>query len=1438
MAGTSVKVDLGISHYKKSYEFKTDWYHQRPGSGFFKDLLADETAMDDKMRGEIDSVLGLLDRLKDEREKEFDSSQEARLNRLELLKEARKRAGEELRGDEDRAVFYPKKKGEEARVMDFSVKNQSGSSSEPLPRRPPVPVSYELPASYQRSVPVSTSSSTPVSSPSNSTPSTPIRKSSSVTVTLNRRISRESCGSGRESRDSIDASMNEEGVGQRDGRRRPSRESRGSGQESRDSIDSTMYPGGEVETSGAQEGGVGRVVVKRKQQDMVAEIHEKAEVISKSARKGPEAVSSSVSHARDIEDDPEVAEYLRRIRGVAVPSSGKAEPDKQKEDSRDKAIESVPTPKTVSVQLNLDLQKSRISAAKAAPTRRKPTADHRRSWRLSNDDTLDEKFAEWEKENIEDVEGRQDSQIEPEVSPMACSAVASHVMEASTREYPKPMLARRGSSDDVLPRTHPKAKKPAWKSKTYGGIALPAFDEAVKSGGTKKLRKTSTEAMLTADVVKQAALDKLNRAAKEDRPEREPEKPAWLVEAETRRKLHDRRRHAGPKVKPAEEPEPQGIPVQLRRTGAKLTEGQDVRKEEEDEEEPEEMEIAVKLRPTGRMMAKEVQREPEKVEFSFKLRPTGIQLVDKEDQDEDRGEESANAVIPVRLRPVGQRGTAKPRRDEPQEEPEIAVKLRLARERLDALDAKEEEKRRQEEHVHVPIRMERRYSTEKPKTEAASNLPVKRPSRGEIHAVTLSQKSMESAHVVSPMPTRTTAESTPPLTPTTRTPGKASYKVTPVHDKFSYSEPTWGDDLTYGDRYVKSNGHELAPSDGMINGDRYVEDRRNFSQHKPVINGDRYIVDRRDFKQHERARRDDLINGDRYDRPDSGPQNLARSNSLTRKTSEDTYPTKRAEHTYDHPIRADSITRKPSGDKFVQERKKDTYGVIIRAKPVSSLQNGELIARDVTNESIAPVRTEQDDGWARRDERYPAQERRAPAQDRREPAVDKRGPAIDRRGPAQDRGEPAQDRRQPAHDRREAYGRSRTEDYGASREKRESYGTRERKDSRGSSGERRELYSKPRRESLTITTARPYQTPTNAKAKPYQALSPSYQTQTNAKVKPFQASGPSYQAPSNVESKQSQPIPAMTSVYYTPPSSPESRSSSSGTRASQHVGERQVSPVRSYVMDTAPSWDSQVDGAPRDSRTRVTSPSRKPEMEPVRVTAHIDGSEPIRIEQEPPSRPARVALAEATPQGRSTPDQRKTPSRSAKIKARHLSSERSKTVTVTASEVPQVQSQRRASAEYPQFMIGQRTPEYPKMRVEKVGNGYLKHAAVSTVVKAKHIPSSEQKILVRTHRHEPDNQQLWRGDADVRQGEPQRTQEVEPQWMKDLSEKRRKGQGRRFSAEILSADEQCQPTLSRDDEVQKEVPGFLKEFEKKRRNKGPGQSPGYRRPGSSNQSYV
>lgn len=54
-----------------------------------------------------------------------------------------------------------------------------------------------------------------------------------------------------------------------------------------------------------------------------------------------------------------------------------------------------------------------------------------------------------------------------------------------------------------------------------------------------------------AEIVRAAAERKKNQAAKEARVEKEPEKPAWLVEAEARRKLHERRRH--PKAKQHEE---------------------------------------------------------------------------------------------------------------------------------------------------------------------------------------------------------------------------------------------------------------------------------------------------------------------------------------------------------------------------------------------------------------------------------------------------------------------------------------------------------------------------------------------------------------------------------------------------------------------------------------------------------------------------------------------------------------------------------------------------------------------------------------------------------------------------------------------------------------------------------------------------------------------
>ena len=46
-----------------------------------------------------------------------------------------------------------------------------------------------------------------------------------------------------------------------------------------------------------------------------------------------------------------------------------------------------------------------------------------------------------------------------------------------------------------------------------------------------------------AEIVRAAAENKKNQVVKAERVEKEPEKPAWLVEAEARRKLHEQRRH-------------------------------------------------------------------------------------------------------------------------------------------------------------------------------------------------------------------------------------------------------------------------------------------------------------------------------------------------------------------------------------------------------------------------------------------------------------------------------------------------------------------------------------------------------------------------------------------------------------------------------------------------------------------------------------------------------------------------------------------------------------------------------------------------------------------------------------------------------------------------------------------------------------------------------
>lgn len=74
----------------------------------------------------------------------------------------------------------------------------------------------------------------------------------------------------------------------------------------------------------------------------------------------------------------------------------------------------------------------------------------------------------------------------------AMSASEAMIMQQSPVEYGERMnLERRGSFEGLIPRTTPKPRKPAWKSKTYGGVRLPAFAEAMKAG-SKSLKKTDT----------------------------------------------------------------------------------------------------------------------------------------------------------------------------------------------------------------------------------------------------------------------------------------------------------------------------------------------------------------------------------------------------------------------------------------------------------------------------------------------------------------------------------------------------------------------------------------------------------------------------------------------------------------------------------------------------------------------------------------------------------------------------------------------------------------------------------------------------------------------------------------------------------------------------------------------------------------------------------
>lgn len=101
--------------------------------------------------------------------------------------------------------------------------------------------------------------------------------------------------------------------------------------------------------------------------------------------------------------------------------------------------------------------------------------------------------------------------VEAETSEAMCASEAK-VMPQSPVEYTQRVtLERRGSFDGLIPRSSPKPRKPAWKSKTYGGVKLPAFAEAMKAG-SKSLKKTDTAEKLVSATFFNRSLQKLYKA--------------------------------------------------------------------------------------------------------------------------------------------------------------------------------------------------------------------------------------------------------------------------------------------------------------------------------------------------------------------------------------------------------------------------------------------------------------------------------------------------------------------------------------------------------------------------------------------------------------------------------------------------------------------------------------------------------------------------------------------------------------------------------------------------------------------------------------------------------------------------------------------------------------------------------------------------------------
>lgn len=371
---------------------------------------------------------------------------------------------------------------------------------------------------------------------------------------------------------------------------------------------------------------------KRKQNEFSVEVQERAEVISKSARKGPGTLVSSL--AENTEGDSDTEEFLKKIRAApSAPTQGQSEFVHTRV-HRSKSASEVDLSVVVSnsSQLNLEAQKSKITVARSGSMkgRRKPTVSMRR--RSLKSGFMDD----WDDE--EDISEGDESMDED--TGMGLSG------ESFIFKEPPKMPA---GNDGIKQRSKPKHKK---KSHTVSGIVLPGLAETLKTRNSST-RDVAQPQVSAAEVVRVAAEGKRNQAAKEERVEKEAEKPAWLVEAEARRKLHEQRRHN--KTKQHEEREqdqskPHNVvlrPVRKAEHGrTKTNEDNDVSREA----------LNIRLRPVPKqesitLQAQEGNENDNKKSHNVVLRPIPKResaVIDREDSNEK--------FYNVRLRPVGSSG--------------------------------------------------------------------------------------------------------------------------------------------------------------------------------------------------------------------------------------------------------------------------------------------------------------------------------------------------------------------------------------------------------------------------------------------------------------------------------------------------------------------------------------------------------------------------------------------------------------------------------------------------------------------------------------------------------------------------------------------------------------------------------------------------------------